>query len=307
MKFSPDGRYLLASGRDKVIWLWEVESGLLLRRFVGHGRVVNSVAFSPDGRRFLSGSLDKTMRLWDVETGQEIHKFTTENHSTSIVAYSPDGRYALSAGGSGWENEVSPVTLTAGDGDYAIRIWRLPDESKLPALYEHTLSLTVDGISQIRFDGGQLWVKHSAGAFPSHFALDGTERPVPTLNAPLPLSWQGPLWFKHEAGRTHVYPVQTKTGFDLALADVINGHSNERFLFRQEEGSPGEGWTRVDAIGGLRKGQFDLRKTPAFHGNLDAPKKTTISLQVDGADDLFFDGAHLVIQHHDWGHPRNCR
>src|SRR5262249_2610029 len=35
-----------------------------LRRLVGHGDTVWSIAFAPDGRRALSGSKDRTARLW---------------------------------------------------------------------------------------------------------------------------------------------------------------------------------------------------------------------------------------------------
>ena len=83
--FSPDGRRALSGGDDKVVRLWDLESGDLIREFRGHTEWVFSVAFSPDGRLAYSTSggffgagwqdgTDSAIRVWDVETGQEVRK-----------------------------------------------------------------------------------------------------------------------------------------------------------------------------------------------------------------------------------------
>jgi hypothetical protein len=51
--FFPNGRRFLASGADRVVRLWNVESGKELLRFThgaGDGEWVKGVALSPDGR-----------------------------------------------------------------------------------------------------------------------------------------------------------------------------------------------------------------------------------------------------------------
>lgn len=79
------------------IQVWEMESKRNVRRFVGHTDTVRSFTFSPDGRYILSGSWDKTVRLWDAITGRELRRLDAHSSWVESVAYSPDGCYALSA------------------------------------------------------------------------------------------------------------------------------------------------------------------------------------------------------------------
>ncbi len=123
--FSPDGKHLLAAV-DKMLLLWDLESGKELKRFEGHGSRVEWAAFTPDGRRIVSGGGgasdgggDNTVRVWDVESGKEVHGFKGHTLGVLGVSVSPDGRYALSGGRDGM-----------------LRLWRLPDIAPLEQVGE---------------------------------------------------------------------------------------------------------------------------------------------------------------------------
>jgi WD40 repeat protein len=84
--FSPDGKRLVTSGRDKPalgellqnllgdskfnkgvsMRLWDVATGALLQTFSQHENDVNDVAFSPDGKTIVAASSDKTVSIWRV-------------------------------------------------------------------------------------------------------------------------------------------------------------------------------------------------------------------------------------------------
>jgi RNA polymerase sigma factor (sigma-70 family) len=67
LEFSPDGKSLAWSGwRDGTVYLGEVVTGGVRRRFVGHGGDVSCLAFSADGKTLVSGSQDTTAMVWDL-------------------------------------------------------------------------------------------------------------------------------------------------------------------------------------------------------------------------------------------------
>ena len=66
MALTPDGKRLLTGGDDKVLRLWDVNTGKEVHRFEGHTDSVVWIAISADGRHALSGGIDRTVRLWGL-------------------------------------------------------------------------------------------------------------------------------------------------------------------------------------------------------------------------------------------------
>ena len=86
--------------------LWDAESGVLTRQFVGHKTPVTSVAFSPDGsyvltadERFITergSAQDEGVKAiqWEIATGREVRRF--DGFAPAI--FSPDGQLIVTAG-----------------------------------------------------------------------------------------------------------------------------------------------------------------------------------------------------------------
>lgn len=123
ISFSPDGKTLAsASGAGHVdpkkdvmnIYLWDADTGQLLRKLSGHTGMVGDVAFSPDGKILASTSSDFTVRLWNVQSGQQIRLLTGHNDVGMFmsIAFSPDG-HTLASGG-GFHNAVGLWNVKTG-------------------------------------------------------------------------------------------------------------------------------------------------------------------------------------------------
>src|SRR5262249_47864277 len=105
----PDGKLLATCGDDKLVRVWDTETGAEQFRCVGHPSRVNGVAFSHDGRQIASCGRDQMVRLWDL-AGKELRSIRQVGWPEA-VAFSPDGKSLAVA--CGWGGEVRLLGLTA--------------------------------------------------------------------------------------------------------------------------------------------------------------------------------------------------
>lgn len=108
---SPDARILATAGHDKLIHLWSVESGDLIRTLKGHNGAVYDLAFHPNGSILASASADETIKVWDVSTGDRLDTFGQGEGEQYAVRFSRDGQRVIAAG-----------------ADKRIRCWQLPKQ-----------------------------------------------------------------------------------------------------------------------------------------------------------------------------------
>src|SRR5262249_17825576 len=110
VSFSPDGKWLLSSGNDDSVSVWEVVTGKEVLKRVGHvGRVYHG-QFGPDGRTGLSAGVGLTVLLSAPRPGE--------------------GPPLQQVEGRLWDD------LSSDDGARAYRsVWALADEPQAAAAF----------------------------------------------------------------------------------------------------------------------------------------------------------------------------
>jgi WD40 repeat protein len=122
----------LASGSyDRTVILWDLRTGRMRRRLLGHRHSVATVAFSPSGESLASGDCT-TVRLWDGESGERKRTLTG---ICEPWVFSSDGRFLI----AGSSHDVTVV-----------KWWDLEtgETRRIPASPENSvdaISLSLDG------------------------------------------------------------------------------------------------------------------------------------------------------------------
>lgn len=188
--FSPDSRRALSGGGgdtriatkvrgslDRSIRLWDVQSGQMLRRYLGRLGMVTGIAFFSDGLRAISSNYGSGVHLWDLENGDTIRQFDRNVVYVHGVASSADDRWVLACGKdrlihqwdagtgdrvrqlAGHTDTVSSVAFSrdgrwiiSGSYDKTVRLWNAESGKLLHTFTGHTDRVLTVAISD---DGRQ--------------------------------------------------------------------------------------------------------------------------------------------------------
>jgi WD40 repeat protein len=120
--FSPDGKTLVSSSRDKTICFWDVATGKRTR-VIRHTDKFGPLAYSPDGKTLaVLSDRDRVVILYDPQTGKEKARLPGFAKFLRSLAFSPDGK----------------LLATKEDGAKEVALWDVAKGEKVRTLKGHT-------------------------------------------------------------------------------------------------------------------------------------------------------------------------
>lgn len=105
------GRALLAT--ERIIRLWDLDSGTAVCAFEGHTATVTCLAITADGTHVVSGSADGTVRVWRSDSGSEVCRILAHADRISSICVLGD------------------TLLLSGSRDGTLRLWDLRSGEKV--------------------------------------------------------------------------------------------------------------------------------------------------------------------------------
>lgn len=162
---SIDGKTLVSSSQDKIIRIWDIDTGKITYKFSIHNRTLN-ISLSTNQKYLVTKDFGNVLGVWEIETGMLKHTITGFTSPIRSIALAPDDNtiacanfkvveiWQASTGNklhtlTGHDHYVDTVTfnsngsvLASGSFDTTIRLW-----NALSGVYLHTL--TQDRIGEV--------------------------------------------------------------------------------------------------------------------------------------------------------------
>jgi WD40 repeat protein len=113
VKFSADGRWLIAAGADRTVELWDARQDRFQESLSGHRQEIYCLDIDSAGDRIASGDAGGIVRLWHASSRRLLATLTGHTASVMALRFTPDGRALVSASLDG--------TVRVWDLDYYAR------------------------------------------------------------------------------------------------------------------------------------------------------------------------------------------
>ncbi|HSG72665.1 MAG TPA: WD40 repeat domain-containing protein, partial [Planctomycetaceae bacterium] len=151
--YSPSGRYLVSTGFDETVRVWDAASRSPITTFRGHSGIVLSAVFSPDDSMIASSGLDRTIRLWDVPKSKPMKSEQTFPAKLTASAFVPTGE-----------------RLVVGDERNKLLLWNVKENTPLgeidgPSVKPSRILLRPDGNALVVSDNTGFVTAYTASPF----------------------------------------------------------------------------------------------------------------------------------------------
>lgn len=131
--YSPDGKQIVFAAGDNA-YVWDLDTGTILRKLAGHDNTVQDLAISPDGHYAATASHDYSVRIWDLSTGEQRWGLIGHEQRPDICHFSADGRTLISGGSNGevilWDLNTGQQLLTLTEFSYQLMDVRFSEDGR---------------------------------------------------------------------------------------------------------------------------------------------------------------------------------
>jgi WD40 repeat protein len=202
----PDKRQMVTGSWDKTLRIWDLETGVVLKKMEGHSDRVRALTVSRDGQMIASADTGGEIIAWHGETGESLTK-PIKAHSRQIysVDFSPDGTVLATYSSDGmtkfwctktWQMRGEPINCL---DVYCVRY--SPSGELLAIATEHNIQIYNTGTKKrvASFKAHTKWNWSLAWTPDGTRLLSGGDKDDPTIREWDPLTWQqvGHPWEGH--------------------------------------------------------------------------------------------------------------
>ena len=167
--YSDRGNYIITTGSDNNIILWNAGSGIIYRTLSGLKKRTNSACFLENRERLYSGGEDNLVTVWNTRTMSIETYYRGHTGPVKAVTITPDGEL-----------------LASGGSDRTVRVWETREGTLVYELKSHRkevtgLDFSPDGktLASVSADGSLiLWNIESGGIIAAAHAHKGWIRDV---------------------------------------------------------------------------------------------------------------------------------
>lgn len=96
MTIAPNNRTLVTTGSDRIMRVWSLPNGTLVRSLNHPMAPITTLSITPDSQRLMSGGEDGNVRLWDMGSGELLRTFKGDQAPITQVLISPDASTFIS-------------------------------------------------------------------------------------------------------------------------------------------------------------------------------------------------------------------
>ncbi len=123
--YSDKGSYIITTGSDNNIILWNAGTGIVHRTLAGLNKRTNVALYLEDQEKLYAGGEDNLITVWNTGTMKMEASFSGHGGPVKTIAVSPDGKY-----------------LASGGGDLSVRLWDIGQNSLIFEMKAHKKDVT---------------------------------------------------------------------------------------------------------------------------------------------------------------------